>query len=229
MGKRVTLVGVGHVFDISGQVAGLIEYTSPDAIALELDRKRLQALLCPSRPRQQPFFYTLLATAQQRIAKKYGVTTGAEMKAALSAAQRRHIGVICIDMDVHLLFEKLWKRMSFKKKISLALGGLLSFGIRKKRVEAEVASFEADPVSYLEQLDAHFPEMASVFIDERNRFMAEQIEKALSIYEHLVVFVGEGHLSGLESLLKEKTSVTSIHLRQLREDSWCQQLTERYP
>ncbi|MGC9554837.1 MAG: TraB/GumN family protein, partial [Thermoplasmatota archaeon] len=200
MGKRVILVGVGHVFDISGQVADIIDDVSPDAIALELDRKRLQALVSPSRSRQQPFFYTLLAVVQQRIAKKYGVTTGAEMKAAVSAAQKHHIGIICIDMDVQLLFEKLWKRMSSKAKISLVLGGILSFGIRKKKVEAEVASFEADPASYLEQLDTHFPELASIFIDERNRFMAGQIEKTLNIYENLVVFAGEGHLSGLESL-----------------------------
>lgn len=223
------MVGVGHVFDISQQVRDIIEYSVPDVIALELDWKRLQALLSPSSSNRQPFFYALLAAVQQRIAKKYGISTGTEMRAAIAAAKKRGIGIMCIDMDVQQLFRKAWYSMELKRKISLILGSVLSLGISKKRVERELASFEADPTVYLEELKTHFPELATIFIDERNQHMARHIVKALPFHDNMVVFVGEGHIVGLESLLEKEVPVTTIHLRELRNNSWRQKLTEGNP
>jgi len=226
MERRIVVVGVGHVFDIAHHVTTIVHTVSPDIVALELDNKRLHALLNPNTvsSQGQPLIYRILAKMQQHIADKYGVTTGSEMKAAVTAAKEKAIGILCIDVDVQQLFRRLWHRLKFKQKVSLILGGLFSFSLKKEKVEQEIHSFEQNPVHYLEQLQTHFPEIGTVLIDERNEFMASHLIQALELYDTILAFVGEGHIPGLIPLIKDKAAVTVVHLSDVRNGSWHQQL-----
>ena len=44
----IVLIGVGHVFNISAQVRSIIEAERPDAVCVELDPPRYQALVEPT-------------------------------------------------------------------------------------------------------------------------------------------------------------------------------------
>ena len=226
MERRIIIIGVGHVFDIAQHVTTIVHMVSPDIVAVELDNKRLQALLNPTAGSMQgqPLFYRVLAKMQQHIADKYGVTTGSEMKAAVMAAKENAIGILCIDVDVQQLFKQLWHRLRYKQKISLVLGGLFSFSLKKEKIEQELQSFEQNPTHYLEQLQTHFPEIGTVLIDERNEFMAAHLIRALELYNTILTFVGEGHIPGLISLIKDKAVVTVVHLSNVRNGTWYQQL-----
>ena len=225
------LVGVGHVFDISSQVEDIITRVQPDVIALELDRSRLQALLSPDGQRGDlPFFHSLLASLQERIAKKYGVATGSEMAAAARRAQDSAIGILCIDLDVRMVMTRLWRSIPLRKKLLFMVSGLTSLFISKKRVEEEIESFETEPETYLQEMRSTLPELYTILIDERNRHMAARLRQALDMYDSIVAFVGEGHTPGMEELLTDETlSLTVVHLSELRGDTWRDRLPEPAP
>ncbi|MGC9307592.1 MAG: TraB/GumN family protein [Thermoplasmatota archaeon] len=229
--KQVTLVGVGHVFDISSQVKDIIATVQPDVVALELDRNRLQALLTPGEKRGNlPFFHTLLASLQERIAKKYGVATGSEMKAAAQMAEENAIGILCIDMDVSVTMNRLWRDIPLRKKVLFMLSGISSLFISKKRVEAEIASFETGPQTYLQEMQSTFPELYTILIEKRNQYMTSRLMHAVDMYDRIVAFVGEGHISGMEDLLPDdEITVSVIHLSDLRTNQWKDKLLESTP
>ncbi len=220
MGKRVVLVGVGHVFDIAPQIKEVVEYVKPDIITLELDKRRFHTILSQESGKNVPFFYKLLGKMQENIAKKYGVETGSEMLAAVEKAKELDISVECIDMDAQRVFLKLWKNMPLRKKVSLIIGGVTGLFLPKKKVEKEIKLFEENADEYLSHFEKYFPHIKKILIDERNMFMAQQLKKFLQHYSTIISIVGEGHMYGLEKILQEYVSVIVIHLSDLRDDKW---------
>lgn len=229
--KQVILVGVGHVFDIASQVRDIITTVQPDVVALELDRNRLRALLSSDGTRSDlPFFHALLASLQERIAKKYGVPTGSEMAAAARMARDSAIGIICIDMDVRMVMNRLWRNISLRKKLLFMASAVSSLFLSKKRVESEITSFETEPQAYLQEMRSTLPELYTILIEERNHHMASQLMHALDIYDRVVAFIGEGHLPGMEELLAGDDRILSVvHLSDLRTRQWRNRLSETTP
>lgn len=229
--KRVTLVGVGHVFDISSQVEGIITRMKPDVVALELDRNRLQALLSPGEQRGDlPFFHSVLASLQEHIAKKYGVATGSEMAAAATTARDHATGILCIDRDVRVVMTRLWRGIPLRKKLLFMVSAVSSLFLSKKRVNKEISSFEREPRTYLQEMRSTLPELYTILIEERNRHMASRLRDALHVYDSVVAFVGEGHIPGMEELLGDDDIVLSvIHLSDLRGHRWREKLPEVAP
>jgi len=221
MEERLILVGVGHVFDISTQIKEIIDFVNPDAVALELDKNRLQFLLNPVKNKKSPnLLYFILSKVQERIAKKYGVTTGSEMLSAAINARDRGIDILCIDKDVRIVIGKLWKAISLKKKILFMFGSLSSIFISREKVEKELKSFEDEPEMYFNKISEYFPKFKEILIDERNEFMCNKLVRYFDRYETIVAFVGEGHIMGLQKLMEDKVPVAIIHLKNLRENNW---------
>jgi pheromone shutdown protein TraB len=223
MEKRIILVGVGHVFDISNQVNEIIDKINPDIVAIELDRNRLSFLMNPNIQRGHiPLFYRALANMQDRLANKYGVSTGSEMTAAVKKAEESNIWILCIDKDVQHVLGVLWKGITLRRKILFLFGIFSSLFISKKKVEHELQLFEENPLSYFDQMSEYFPEFKKILIDDRNEFMYQKLIKSLDTHDKVVAFVGEGHILGLENLLKKHTDVSFdiIHLKELRENNF---------
>src|SRR2546430_11624597 len=104
----ITLLGVGHVFDIGRAVRAEILARRPKVVALELDAARYQALMSP-QPRPHGFSVLgLLAQFQVRIANQYGVRVGDEMVAAARAAREVGSEVALIDQDSAVVPPRVW-------------------------------------------------------------------------------------------------------------------------
>jgi len=221
MGKKLILVGVGHVFDISTQIEKVIDIINPDAVALELDESRLKFLLNPTKNKKTPnLLYFILSKVQERIAKKYGVTTGSEMLSAAIKAKDKDIDILCVDKDVRIVIRKLWRAIPLKRKILFLFGSLSSIFINKEKVEKELKSFEEEPELYFNRISEYFPEFKKILIDERNEFMYYRLISYLDRYDTIIAFIGEGHILGLQKLIGDKVPITIIHLQNLRENNW---------
>ena len=94
----LTLVGVGHVFDLRRQVREVILARRPGVVGLELDRARFAALQQGGR-RGGPPLYLLMSLFQKRVADMYGTNVGAEMLAAAQAAKDVGARVALLDRD----------------------------------------------------------------------------------------------------------------------------------
>src|SRR2546430_16404310 len=127
----ITLLGVGHVFDIGRAVRAEILARRPKVVALELDAARYQALMSP-QPRPRGFSVLgLLAQFQVRIANQYGVRVGDEMVAAARAARGVGSEVALIDQDSAVILRRVGRGSGGRERLGalvFAHGGFFTPG-----------------------------------------------------------------------------------------------------
>jgi pheromone shutdown protein TraB len=211
----ITIVGVGHVFDIGDQVSDVIIQRNPSVVCVELDAARFEALMTKEVRGSAPLPYRALAFFQKRIAKKYGQDVGQEMVAAVQSARQVGAKLAFIDLDSLQVFQKFWQMMTFKERVKLVFALISSVFVPKKTVDKEIQKFEEGETEYMETFAAEFPSAKKILIDDRNIHMATAIRKLNEEYADIVAVVGDGHIEGLTKLLEDK-SPEVIRLKDLR-------------
>lgn len=212
-GVRYTLLGTAHVSKASvDAVQQAIDSHPYDAVAVELDSQRLQALSDPDalakldlvqviRQGRVALFAANLALAayQRRLAEQLGIEPGAELKRAVAAARERGMAVHLIDREVGLTFKRASAKLGLLGKIKLGtslLGGLLA--------SEHVGEAEIEQLKQGDMLEASFGEFArespalfEAVIAERDRYMAACLRQCAGQARDVLVVVGAGHLQGL--------------------------------
>jgi len=215
----ITLIGVGHVFAISDSVKKLIIARRPDIVCLELDAARFNALMQKRAgvkdSRAVPLQYRLLAYLQKRMAEQFGTEVGDEMLAGATAAEELGARLALVDMDASKVFSQLWRRMSFRERMTLFTGAFAGLFLSKKRVEEEIVKYETQEDQYIQLLSDGFPTFKEVLIDDRNKFMADRILALTGEYKTIVAVVGDGHIPGLIQLLGQ-ADMEVIRLKDIR-------------
>jgi pheromone shutdown protein TraB len=222
----ITLIGTGHVFNLTQQILDIFDEVQPEIICIELDKQRYDALILKQTNPQEyknqeknvPLIYKLLSRFQEGMAKQYGVQAGSEMITAINYAQTYQLPLAFIDMNAQNMFKNMLKKMTFKEKFMLIFSGFGGFFVSKKRVEEELKNFEQNFDSYIEQMGKKFPTIKKVLIDERNNYMVQELVKASEQYTKIIAVVGDGHVPGLSKLLTEKKiDFKTIRLSQIKD------------
>ncbi|MFT4247009.1 MAG: TraB/GumN family protein [Pseudomonas sp.] len=223
-GVRYTLLGTAHVSLASvAAVEKAIASGRYDAVAVELDAQRLQAINDPEalakldlvqviRKGRVALFAANLALAayQRRLAKQLGIEPGAELKAAVAMARERGLPVQLIDREVGLTFKRASARLGFFGKLKLASGLLAGLFAAD-----EVGEEEIEKLKQGDMLEASFgdfasqsPELYSTLIAERDLYMAARLrEEATPARREVLAVVGAGHLAGLAQHLESDQAV----------------------
>ncbi|MFT4199077.1 MAG: TraB/GumN family protein [Pseudoxanthomonas sp.] len=218
-GVRYTLLGTAHVSRTSLEaVQQAIASGRHDAVAVELDAQRLQALTDPDalarldlvqviRNGRVALFAANLALAayQRRLAEQLGIEPGAELKTAVLAARERGLPVRLIDREVGLTFKRASARLGWWGRMKLGSGllaGLFS--------SDEVGEDEIEQLKQGDLLEASFgefakqsPELYQTVIAERDRYMAAALRQGGGRAREVLAVVGAGHLQGLARHLQE--------------------------
>jgi len=212
--RMITLVGVGHVFDIGAQVREIIQGEMPGAVCVELDPNRYYALKNPQAKRTMPPTYRLLSIFQKKMAKDFGGELGSEMLAAIDTARDAGIPALLIDADASTLFTRLWKEMPIKERVLLSVSAFTGLFASKKKVKNELDKFAENEDEYLVQFGKQFPTLKKVLIDDRNQLMSGRIADAEARYVNVVAVIGDGHVEGISSILASR-QLNVIRLKQL--------------
>jgi pheromone shutdown protein TraB len=138
---RITLVGTAHVSQESvDEVERTIDEQDPDVVAVELDEGRYSQLkgeepddieardLLSGNTLYQFLAYWMLSYVQTRLGDRFDIEPGADMLAAVEAAEARGAGVALVDRDIQETMRRLWKRMRFREKLKMGVGGLAELG-----------------------------------------------------------------------------------------------------
>jgi pheromone shutdown protein TraB len=211
----ITLVGVGHVFQISGQVRRVIHERGANAVCVELDARRYQALIQEDKGRKVPFSYRMLSMFQKRLARQFGGEVGHEMLTAIEAAREVGADALFIDVDAGVLFNRLWRQMPPREKMRLFLSSFIGLFASKERVERDLEDFQENEEKYLDAFEQQLPTLKKVLIDDRNQLMASRIEMAEDRYGSVVAVIGDGHVEGIKRLL-EGRDIQVTRLKELR-------------
>lgn len=219
-GVRYTLLGTAHVSRASvDAVRDAIGTGHFDAVAVELDPQRLQAMTDPDalakmdlvqviRNGKTALFAANLALAayQRRLAEQLGIEPGAELKRAVLEARERELPVHLIDREVGLTFKRAADRLGFWQRAKMG-GGLLA-GLF---VDEEVADHDIEKLKQGDILASSFSEFASdspelydTVIAERDRYMAARLRESHGDAREVLAVVGAGHLQGLARHLRDE-------------------------
>ncbi len=212
----ITLLGVGHVFNLEASVRSAIQRRAPKVVALELDPTRFAYLMNRAPRATRPSVFSLLAQFQSRIAEQYGVQVGDEMVAAAKAAREVGCELALIDQDSRVTLTRAWQAMSLPERVRLVVFAVSGLFVRKKRVEAELDRFYQDERGYIEQFAKELPTVKRVLIDERDAHMAQALRALHDAKGEVVAVVGDGHVEGLGRLLGD-VPLEVVRLRELQQ------------
>lgn len=131
-GKQVVLIGTAHISrDSVDTVRHIIQTEQPDAVCVELDQQRYEAIRDPHRWRSLNLIQVLrrgqgafllanlaLSSFQKRMGMGTGVKPGEELAAAAEEAQQRNLHLSLIDRNIRTTLLRAWRRTGFWKNSS---------------------------------------------------------------------------------------------------------------
>ncbi len=221
----ITLIGTGHVFNLTQPLLHIFDEKQPDLLCIELDRQRYQGLMLkksdPGKYKEasknQPILYKLLSRFQDGMAKEYGTEAGQEMITTINYAKEHNLPLAFIDINAQYLFRRMFKKMSLKEKLALVFSGFGGLFVSKKKVEKELENIQNNFDFYMKEIGKKFPTLKRVLIDERNIYMVKQLIEAQEKFDKIIAIVGDGHIPGLKEILETKdVEYKTIRLKELR-------------
>ena len=227
--EKLRILGTAHISSESVDlVKSQIEDWGPEVVAVELCQSRLKALTEPESLDSEDLLKIInegrslmillqsaLASQQRRMGISTGEKPGAELLAAVKAAEESDIPVEMIDRDVVITLRRAWHRMGFREKWRV---------INTLLWEEEEDDFSIDDVlgdsdllsKMMEEAREVAPRAGEVLIDERDSFLAGRIQQIRGKGKILAV-VGAGHLPGVANNLKEPPLEITSRLAELSE------------
>ena len=214
-GRQIYLVGTAHVSQRSVDlVREVIEREQPDAVCIELDAGRFEALSQEKRFEEQDLREVLqkkqlstlmlnliLSSYQRRLGLKLGVAPGSELMEAARVAEANGIPISLCDRDVRITLRRAWQSLSWWQRFRL-LGELGASLFEDTEIsEEELARIRDQDVvtEVMKELGRLMPDLKRVLIDERDAFLAHEILETDG--QRIVAVVGAGHVDGMKGRL----------------------------
>ena len=228
---NLRLVGTAHVSSASVTlVREQIDEYGPDLVAVELCESRLKSLKSPDDLANSDLLniinegrssmillHSALAAQQRRMGIETGEKPGAELLAAIEAADAADIPHELIDRDVVITLRRAWRKMGLREKWRV-LNALLWDEDDDEVVDFDEMLEDTDLLSaMMEEAKAVAPRAGEVLIDERDAYLAGRIQQIRGKGRILAV-VGAGHLSGIVDNLQKPPQETTSNLANLREE-----------
>lgn len=199
------IVGTAHVYEKSViEVREAIRDEKPDIVALELDPVRLDALLHqedrkPTLREMKDFGFKnallllFMSYLQNKVSSETGIMAGREMIEAALEARSLGIPITLIDRDLRITIQKLMDKVGFKEKLMIFKDLILP------EEEYSIDYAYENPAALIDEIKVKYPFIYEVLVDERDRYMAENLKRISK--EKVLAIVGAGHVSGIKKYL----------------------------
>ena len=218
---NIILVGTAHISkDSVKEVKEVIEEYKPDIVAVELCKRRYEAITKKDKWENTPITsllksnnaylmlaQTFLSSIQRRLGKEYGVEPGSEMIAAMNEAKKHDMEVALVDRDISVTLKRAWKKMGVREKFRLTwefMKAILGYDEEELEELDLKELMDQDVISaMMEEFGKIAPSVATVLIHERDKYIAKKILNE-SKKGKVVAVVGAGHLNGIKKHLEKK-------------------------
>jgi pheromone shutdown-related protein TraB len=220
---EIRIVGTAHVSQKSvDEVTSAISEFQPDVVAVELDPARFQALkksmadpsvseVIQAGNFNQLLVQWVLSYLQRRIGMDVGVEPGAEMKAAITGAEERHLKIGLIDRDIRITLMRFWHSISLWEKLKMFYALSASVvGMEGEEIDIESLKQEDVITLALEEFRKFSPNGARTLIDERDAYLAHQLLALDAQNGRVLAVIGAGHVKGVQKYLQQPSSLPPI-------------------
>lgn len=226
---KLRLLGTAHVATASVEaVRHQIATYQPDVVAVELCKSRYDALVSDRRLDKEGLLkvikegkapmvlmQSMLSAEQRKLGINEGQQPGAELLAAVEAANEAGCEVELVDRDIQITLRRAWKRMKLREKWTL-LSSLLAD--EEEEVDLDVNDLLQDTdllSSMMDELKGFSPGAGEVLIDERDTYIASNLA-GLGTERRVLAVLGAGHLQGVSNKLRDADdSIDSSELETL--------------
>jgi len=218
--SEIRIIGTAHVSKESvREVREAIAEFSPDVVAVELDAGRYAGLkkqtqeasvesVLEAKTFTQLLVQWILAYLQRKIGLDVGVEPGAEMKAAVDDAEARGIHVALIDRDIRITLRRFWQSLSLFEKIRMFYALAVSaINIDDEEIDVEELKKQDVIALAMEEFRSFSPNGARALIDERDAYLAHQINRLARSHDRILVVIGAGHKVGIDRYLADPSSL----------------------
>lgn len=209
--KTITIIGTAHVSKQSAEeVKRFIEEEKPDAVCVELDDYRYNAIVNETQWRQMDIFKIIkekkstfllvnliISSFQKRIANQFDIKPGQEMVQAIESAKDIGATLVLADRNIQVTFLRIWHDIGLKGKVQLFFNILWGFfdDTKISIEELENLKFKDTLSSMLEEFTISFPKLKKYLVDERDQYLAQKIKETPG--KKIVAVIGAAHVIGV--------------------------------
>lgn len=224
--KNLTIIGTSHIAKQSlDEVKKVIEDEKPEIIALELDKRRLYALMSSKKEKIsfynvfrvgfKGFLFSLIgAWAEKKLGEYVGVMPGSEMKQAVKLAKKNKAKIALIDQDIEVTLKKLSKNLTWKEKWNFIVDVFKAVVSRKKEVEFDLRKVPSKKIinKLINKVKKRYPNIYNVLVKERNEVMANKLVRLMKMKEEerILAIVGAGHEEEIVDLIKRDINKVDV-------------------
>lgn len=218
--KNLTIIGTSHIASESlEEVKKVIDKEKPDIVALELDRKRLAALLSKKRAKLKwadirrigikGYLFSLIgAYAEKKLGSKVGVSPGSEMLSAFKLARRVKAKVALIDQDIEITLRRFSDALTWKEKWNFVVDIFKALILRKSEITFDLSKVPSSKVisKLMKKVKKRYPNIYKVLVVERNKVMARNLADIHLKFpdSRIIAVVGAGHEDAIIKLFKQE-------------------------
>lgn len=216
--RTVILAGTAHISRESvDEVTSLIAAEAPGRVCVELDQPRYQSMtqgagwekLDIVKVLREGRGFLLMANLalsgfQRRMGSGVDAKPGAEMLAAVQAAEAAGIPWSLCDRDVQTTLKRAWAKSNLwnRSKLIASLASSSFSGEKLSEAEIEALKERNELEQMMDELADYLPSVKEVLIDERDRYLASRVYAASETGQVAVAVVGAGHMNGIEAWLR---------------------------
>lgn len=216
--KNLMVIGTSHISIQSiKEVENAIKKEKPDIIALELDKKRLYALLHKTKLSIydikklgiKGFFLNLVGSyIEKKLGKIVNVAPGSEMKLAIKLAKKYRLNLALIDQDISITLKKLGSDITWKEKFRFIKEIIKSFIFRDSdvKIKLDLTKVPSKKLinTLIKKVREDYPNLYRVLIEERNVIMAKNLNRLIknNSDKKILAIIGAGHEDEVIRLIK---------------------------
>ncbi len=218
--KNLVIIGTSHIASQSlKEVKKIIEKQEPEIVALELDRKRLAALLSKRRAKLRwrdikrigikGYLFSLIgAYVEKKLGSKVGVSPGSEMLSAFKLARKVKAKVALIDQDIEITLRRFSDALTWKEKWNFIVDLFKALILRKSEITFDLSKVPSSKVisKLMKKVKKRYPNIYRVLVVERNKVMARNLADLHFKFpdSKIVAVVGAGHETAILKLFKQE-------------------------
>ena len=226
--KNLNIIGTSHIAKQSlDEVKDVIEFMKPDIVALELDKKRLYALMHGKKGRIsiydlrkigiKGFLFSLIgAWAEKKLGELVGVSPGSEMVRAIRIANKKKIKIALIDQDIEVTLKRFSETLTWKEKWNFIVDIIKAVVFRKKEIEFDLTKVPSKKIikKMIKKVKERYPNIYNVLIKERNYVMGNNLRELIARNKDkkILAIVGAGHEEDLIEIIRKPTITYSVKI-----------------
>jgi pheromone shutdown-related protein TraB len=217
---NLTILGTSHIAAESvAKVEKLIVLEQPNIVALELDRRRLYALMHPEKAKPSWrdisrvgfkgwLFSVIGAWVERKLGEKVGVSPGSEMLRAVQAARQVGAHIALVDQDIEITLKRFSKSLTWGEKWNLFVDVIKGLIFRKNEFKFDLSTVPSQKLieKMIRQVRKRYPNIYRVLVTERNEVMAKRLAWLMqnNTDKQILAVVGAGHEKELVQLIREE-------------------------